>query len=89
MIAPRVLVSSYSLRFFSARLYVWGISSSCAQACAVMVLFSVSFLSACGLVRPSADVTQYLCDLVLTEGSGAVPGDGVLSTGGAGATKLT
>jgi hypothetical protein len=41
MIAPRVLVSSYSLRFFSARLYVWGISSSCAQACAVMVLFSV------------------------------------------------
>ena len=54
MIAPRVLVSSYSLRFLSA-------------------------------FRPSADdVTQYLCDLVLTEGSGAVPGDGVLCTGGGG-----
>lgn len=76
-------MTSSSLRFFSARLYVWGISSSCAQACAVMVLFSV------GVPATSADVTQYLCDLVLTEGSGAVPGDGVVSTGGAGATKLT
>jgi hypothetical protein len=81
-------VTSSSLRFFSARLYVWGISSSCAQACAVMVLFSVGVPA---LFRRCDSVGQYsyLCDLVLTEGSGAVPGDGVVSTGGSGATKLT